>query len=59
MFRRMSLKALYEQDDELSLMQRISLTLVWNVCPVVVFIGAFWAFKTWVWTDHPVTVVWK
>lgn len=59
MFRKMGLKALYEaEEDQLSLWQRVVLTVVWNVCPVIVFIGSVWFFKTWVWTD-PMTVVWK
>jgi len=59
MFRKLSLRVLYETKEDLTLWQRVALTVVWNVCPVVVFIAAFWAFKTWVWTDTPVIVNWK
>lgn len=59
MFRKLSLRALYETTDGMSLGQRLIHTIVMNVCPVVVFIGAFWAFRTWVWVAHPVVVNWK
>jgi hypothetical protein len=59
MFRNLSLRSLYEEQDELTLWQRIALSVVWNVCPVIVFMGAFWAFRTWVWTEPPMIVNWK
>lgn len=59
MFRKLSLKALYEDHDEMTLRQRLIYTVVMNVCPLVVFVGAFLAFREWIWTDMPVTVNWK
>lgn len=59
MFRRLSLKALYDTHDEMTLKQRLVYTVVMNVCPVVVFATAVWVFGHYVWPDRPVTVNWK
>lgn len=59
MLRKLSLKALYEDHDTMTLKQRLVYTVVINVCPIVVFVGAFMAFREWVWNDMPVTVNWK
>lgn len=59
MFRKLSLRALYETTNEMTMRQRLVYTIVMNVCPVVVFGLAFLAFREWVWTDMPVTVNWK
>ncbi|QYW07307.1 membrane protein [Streptomyces phage Rooney] len=59
MFRKLSLRALYDTHDEMTLKQRLVYTVVMNVCPVVVFGLAFWAFGRFVFTDRPVTVNWK
>lgn len=59
MFRKLSLRALYETTDEMSLTQRLIYTVVMNVCPVIVFGMAFWAFRTWAWTEPNVIVNWK
>lgn len=59
MFKRLSLKALYDTQDEMTLRQRLVYTVVMNVCPVLVFAAAFWFFGHYVWTDRPVIVNWK
>lgn len=59
MFRKLSLKALYDTHDEMTLRQRLVYTVVSNVCPVVVFGLAFWAFGEFVFTDRPIIVTWK
>lgn len=58
MFRKLSLRALYEKRDETMLRHRVVQTIVSNVCPVLVFMASLWFFRTYVW-DQPITVVWK
>lgn len=59
MFRKLSLKALYETHDEMTLKQRLVYTFVMNACPVVVFVLTAWAFKSWVWPEPNVIYYWK
>jgi hypothetical protein len=59
MFRKLSLRALYDNHDEMTLRQRLIYTVVMNVCPALVFLAAVWAFSHWVWPDRPMIVNWK
>lgn len=59
MFRKLSLRALYDNQDEMTLRQRLVHTVVINVCPVLVFCLSMLAFREWVWPQHNFVVVWK